>query len=264
MSKSRLEGKVALITGAASGIGEETVRLFVEHGAFVIIADVQDDLGNKVAASIGLYKVSYCHCDVRDKKQVEATVSYAVEKYGRLDILFSNAGVYGPLPGILELDVNGFDNTMATNVRGVAATIKHAARAMVAKNIRGSIICTASVASCVGGIATIGYTTSKHAVVGLVRGACSELGGYGIRVNCVSPFGVATPLACKIFDMEPSEVEANTCSRSNLKGIVLKARHISEAALFLASDESVYISGQNLAVDGGFSVVNYSFPEVHN
>ncbi|XVF32961.1 hypothetical protein REPUB_Repub17cG0127800 [Reevesia pubescens] len=259
MRFSRLEGKVALITGAASGIGEETVRLFVEHGAFVLIADVQDDLGNQVAESIGLDKVSYRHCDVRDEKQVEETVSYTVEKYGKLDILFSNAGIIGPLAGILELDMNCLDNIMATNVRGVAATIKHAARVMVSRNIRGSIICTASVASCLGGTGPYGYTTSKHAIVGLVRGMCSELGAYGIRVNCVSPYGVATPLACNAYNWEPSVVEANGCAVSNLKGIVLKARHIAEAVLFLASDESAYISGQNLGVDGGFTVVNHSF-----
>ncbi|XWS76702.1 hypothetical protein CRYUN_Cryun01aG0200500 [Craigia yunnanensis] len=264
MSKPRLEGKVAVITGAASGIGEETVRLFVEHGAFVVIADVQDDLGNQVAASMGLDKVSYCHCDVRDENQIEETVSFTVEKYGKLDILFSNAGIIGPLTGILELDMDGFDNIMATNIRGVAATIKHAARAMVAKNIRGSIICTASVASSVGGTGPLGYTASKHAIVGLVRGTCSELGAYGIRVNCVSPYGVATPLACRAYNVEPSQVEANSCSMSNLKGIVLKARHIAETVLFLASDESAYISGQNLAVDGGFTVVNHSFSTLTN
>lgn len=254
----RLEGKVALVTGAASGIGEAAVRLFAENGAFVVVADIQDELGDQVVASIGPNKVSYHHCDVRDEKQVEETVSYTLEKYGSLDILFSNAGIIGPLTGILDLDIEGFDNTMATNVRGVAATIKHAARAMVAKKIRGSIICTTSVAASLGGAGPHAYTTSKHALVGLVRTACSELGAYGIRVNCISPFGIATPLSCRAYNLEPSEVEANSCALGNLKGTVLKARHVAEAALFLASDDSVYISGHNLAVDGGFTVVNQS------
>ncbi|CAK9152850.1 unnamed protein product [Ilex paraguariensis] len=258
-SKLRLEGKVALVTGAASGIGEEAVRLFAENGASIVVADVQDELGHQVIASIGSEKVSYHHCDVRDEKQVEETVNYTLEKYGNLDILFSNAGIIGTLTGILELDLDGFDNTMATNVRGVAATIKHAARAMVARKIRGSIICTTSVAASLGGTGPHAYTISKHALVGLVRTACSELGVYGIRVNCISPFGVATPLSCRAYNLEPNEVEANSCALSNLKDIVLKARHIAEAALFLASDESAYISGHNLAVDGGFTVVNHSF-----
>ncbi|KAJ7973118.1 Short-chain dehydrogenase/reductase [Quillaja saponaria] len=259
MSRKRLEGKIALVTGAASGIGEEAVRLFAENGAFVVVADIQDELGHQVVASIGTDRVSYHHCDVRDEKQVELTVTYTLEKYGSLDILFSNAGIIGPMTGILELDVNGFDNTMATNVRGAAVAIKHSARAMVAKKIRGSIICTASVAASLGGTGPNAYTTSKHALAGLVHSACSELGAHGIRVNCISPFGVATPLSCRAFNLQPSEVEANSYAIANLKGIVLKARHIAEAALFLASDESVYISGHNLVVDGGFTVVDRSF-----
>ncbi|KAI4349784.1 hypothetical protein L6164_010340 [Bauhinia variegata] len=153
---------------------------------------------------------------------------------------------------------------MAANVRGVAATMKYAARAMVAKNIRGSIVCTTSVSACVGGIGLHGYTASKHAILGLVRSACSELGSYGIRVNCASPYGVATPLACGAYNLEPCQVEANCCANANLKGIVLKARHIAEAALFLASDESLYISGHKLVVDGGISVVNNSFSAIQN
>ncbi|XP_027349449.1 short-chain dehydrogenase reductase 3b-like [Abrus precatorius] len=259
MSKQRLEGKVALITGAASGIGEETVRLFAEHGALIVAADVQDEQGRQVALSVGSERVTYHHCDVRDENQVEETVKYTLEKHGRIDILFSNAGIIGSLCGILELDLNDFDSTMATNVRGVAATIKHTARAMVAKSIRGSIICTTSVAASIGGTGPHGYTTSKHALLGLVKSACSELGAYGIRVNSISPFGVATPLTCGTFNLEPDQVEANSCSQANLKGVVLKTRHIAEAALFLASDEAVYVSGHNLVVDGGFSVIKRSY-----
>ncbi|KAK7337571.1 hypothetical protein VNO77_18153 [Canavalia gladiata] len=259
MMKQRLEGKVAIVTGAASGIGAETVRLFAEHGALIIAADVQDEQGQEVAASIGLEKVTYHHCDVRDEKQVEETVNFTLEKHGRLDILFSNAGILGSISGILELDLNDFDKTMATNVRGVAATIKHSARAMVDKNIRGSIICTTSVAAMIGGTGPHGYTTSKHALVGLVKTACSELGAYGIRVNSVSPFGVATPLTCRAFNAEPHQVEATSCSYANLKDVVLKARHIAEAVLFLASDDAIYVSGHNLVIDGGFTVVNHSY-----
>ena len=110
---------MALITGAASGIGEETARLFAANGAFVVVADIDNELGRKVAASIGIDQASFHHCDVRDEKQVEETVSYTVEKYGGLDILFSNAGIIGSLASILSLDISDFDNTFATNVRGV-------------------------------------------------------------------------------------------------------------------------------------------------
>ncbi|OVA13551.1 Short-chain dehydrogenase/reductase SDR [Macleaya cordata] len=236
----RLEGKVAIITGAAGGIGEEAARLFVENGAFVVIADVQDELGDQVVASIGSDKACYKHCDVRDEKQVEETVAYALEKYGTLDIVYSNAGILGSLRGILDLDMASFKNTMAINVCGGATMIKHAARAMIARKIRGSIVLTASIAATRGGLAPHAYTASKHAVLGVVRSASRELGVYGIRVNCVSPFGVATPMSCK--------------------GVVLKARDIAEAALFLASNESGCISGHDLVVDGGLTISCNVFP----
>ncbi|XP_077239842.1 short-chain dehydrogenase reductase 3b-like [Tasmannia lanceolata] len=256
MSKPRLEGKVAIITGAASGIGEAAARLFAENGALVVIADIQDELGHQVVASIGPHKSSYQHCDVRDEKQVQETMAYVLEKYERLDILFSNAGIVGPQDGILDLDMGGFDNTMAVNVRGPAITLKYAARAMVERKIHGSIICTSSVAGSIGGGGPHAYTASKHALVGLVRSAAGELGKHGIRVNCISPFGVATPLACALKNLSPSEVEAYCSASSNLKGIVLKPNHLAEAALFLASDESAFVSGLNLNVDGGFTVFN--------
>ncbi|KAJ0973206.1 hypothetical protein J5N97_021165 [Dioscorea zingiberensis] len=122
----RLEGKVAIITGAASGIGEATARLFAAHGARVVIADVQDELGEAVAASIGLQTCSYKHCDVTDEKQVEETVGFTLEKYGSLDIMHSNAGVAGPVEGVMDLDLNKLDRTLAVNVRGTAAAVKHA------------------------------------------------------------------------------------------------------------------------------------------
>ncbi|CAJ1874049.1 unnamed protein product [Sphenostylis stenocarpa] len=258
----RLQGKVAIVTGGATGIGAETVKIFVENGASVVIADIKEELGQSLAISIGSEKVSYRHCDVRDENQVSETVAFAVEKYGSLDIMFSNAGVAGSYLTILDLDLNKFDDTMAVNVRGAAAMIKHAARVMVATKTRGSIICTASVACSFGGSAGHEYTTSKHGVVGLVRSACGELGAYGIRVNSISPYALASPLTCDALDVGPAEVEAMAHGSAILEGITLKANHIAEAALFLASDESIYISGHNLAVDGGFSSVNRWLPRI--
>lgn len=122
-SNRRLDGKVALITGAASGIGEETARLFAANGAFVVVADIDHELSQKVIASIGTDQASFHHCNVRDEKQVEETMNYTVEKHGRLDILFSNAGIFGSFTSILELDMSEFDDVMSTNVRGVCYLI---------------------------------------------------------------------------------------------------------------------------------------------
>ncbi|CAL9206182.1 unnamed protein product [Musa hybrid cultivar] len=258
-SKCLLYGKVAIITGAASGIGEAAARLFASNGATVVVADIQDELGTRVAASIGLGRCSYRRCDVTREEEVEATVDYVVRTHGRLDVMLSNAGVLGPLASVLNVDLGEMDHVMAVNLRGAAAAVKHAARAMVAKGTRGSIICTGSVTACQGGLGPVAYTASKHALVGLVSAAAGELGLHGIRVNCVSPFGVATPLACGYHGRSPEQVEESSCAAANLKGVVLKAHHVAEAALFLASEESAFISGHNLVIDGGTTVVNSCF-----
>ncbi|WMV11323.1 hypothetical protein MTR67_004708 [Solanum verrucosum] len=251
----RLEGKVAVITGGASGIGEATARLFVEHGARVVIADIQDELALQVVSSIGTDNVCYRHCDVTDEKQVEETVAFAVQKYGTLNIMFSNAGILGSFGSLLEMDMAVFDRTIAVNTRGAASAVKHAARVMVAKKIRGSIICTASVESILAGTGPLPYVVSKHGILAVVKSAARELGQHGIRVNCISPHGIATPMVCKSVGADAASVEATVYRNANLKGVTLNTKHIAEAALFLASDESAYIIAQNLAVDGGLSSI---------
>lgn len=250
-----MEGKIVIITGGASGIGAAAARLFAEHGARVVIVDVQDELGRNVAVSIGEDRATYYRCDITDEAQVENAVKYTVDKYGGLHVLFSNAGIMEPFGSILELDLDRLDRTMAVNLRGAAAFIKHAARTMVANGTRGSIVCTTSVASEIGGTGPHAYTASKHALVGLVKSACGELGRHGIRVNGVAPYSVATGMSSDGTPEADKRVEDFCEATGNLKGVVLKPRHLAEAALFLASDESAYVSGQNLVVDGGYSVV---------
>ncbi|KAF3437005.1 hypothetical protein FNV43_RR19758 [Rhamnella rubrinervis] len=249
----KLQGKVAIITGGASGIGESTARLFADHGArMVVIADIQDDLGDKVAQSIGTHRCTFMHCDAADEHQVKTTVESTVQRFDQLDIMFSNAGIISNSDQtVLDLDFSAFDRLFSVNVRGMALCVKHAARVMVERSVRGSIVCTASVAASRGTRIRTDYGMSKHAVLGLVRSASLQLGPYGIRVNCVSPNGLATPLTCHALGTEVGEVQKRYESFAYLKGVFLKPRHVADAVLFLVCGESEFVTGLDLAVDGG-------------
>ncbi|KAL6841212.1 hypothetical protein ACP4OV_028985 [Aristida adscensionis] len=256
----KLVRKVAVITGGASGIGERTARLFVRHGARVVVADIQDELGSRLCAELGADAASYVHCDVTVEADVAAAVDHAVARFGSLDIMFNNAGIGGaPCHSIRESDRGDFDRVLAVNLVGPFLGTKHAARAMVAARRGGCIIGTSSVSSAVAGAASYAYTCAKRALVGLTHNAAAELGRHGIRVNCVSPFAAITPLATAYVGLEGEAFEQAIEAVGNLKGVRLKVDDIVAAVLFLASDDARYISGHNLLIDGGFSVVNPSF-----
>ncbi|KAK4271124.1 hypothetical protein QN277_019861 [Acacia crassicarpa] len=263
IATNRLQGKVAFITGGASGIGAATAKVFVHHGAKVVIADVQDDLGRSVCDEIsssvgGGADISYVRCDVTSDSDVEAAINATILKHGNLDIAYGNAGVTGnPDPSILGINKDFFNKVFAVNVYGCFLVAKHAARVMIPAK-KGSIIFTSSDASVNHSGVHHDYVASKYAVVGLTKNLSVELGAHGIRVNCVSPYAVASPMRLNVMRMKEEDVEKVYSEAGNLKGVILKAEDVAETVMYLGSDESKYVSGLNLVIDGGYSLTNVS------
>ncbi|KAJ9554993.1 hypothetical protein OSB04_009607 [Centaurea solstitialis] len=257
-----LQGKVAIVTGGASGIGESTVRLFTKHGAKVVIADIQDERGTSLCQELLSQlgnDVIYVHCDVTIDFDVQNVVDAAVSKYGKLDIMFNNAGISGDTDNtILGSDIENFKRVFDVNVLGMFLGAKHAARVMIPEK-SGVILFTASLASVVAGDTSHAYAMSKHAVVGLTKNLCVELGKYGIRVNCISPYCVATPLLADAIGVRMEVVEELACASATLKGPIPTVEDMAEAALYLGSNEGKYVSGVNLVIDGGYSITNPAF-----
>ncbi|GAB4833283.1 hypothetical protein Ancab_031529 [Ancistrocladus abbreviatus] len=256
----RLEGKVAIITGGASGMGACTAKLFVHHGAKVIIADIQDDLGLSICEDLGSENISYVHCNITNDLEVQNLVNTAISKYGKLDIMYSNAGIAGNLGEltILNAKIEDFQKVLHVNLYGAFLCAKHAARVMVPAKT-GVILFTSSIASVTSGMSSHAYTVSKVGIVGLARSLCVDLGKYGIRVNCISPAAVPTPLAINTLKFDRSKVQELYESSTVLKGAVLTEEDVAETALYLASDGSKVISGQNIVLDGGYSTTNPAF-----
>jgi len=255
----RLDGKVAIVTGGANGIGASTVFLFHEHGAKVVIADIEDNLGQKIADKLG-ENVSYVHCDVTNEDDICNLIDTTVAKHGQLDIMYNNAGIMdsGSVFGrILDTKKSDLERVISVNLVGSFLGAKHAARVMVPQR-KGCILFTSSAATAIAGISSHAYAASKCAIVGVAKGLAAELGQYGIRVNCVSPFAVlGTGMSSEMSEADKSQAEGALSNLvGNLKGQILKAEDVARAALYLASDEANYISGLNLLVDGGYSVVN--------
>jgi NAD(P)-dependent dehydrogenase (short-subunit alcohol dehydrogenase family) len=253
----KLDGKVAVITGGASGIGDATVRLFVAEGCRVVIADVQDDRGARLAEELGK-SASYLHADVSQETHVSGAIAHAVSRFGRLDCLFNNAGAGGVAGPIEEIPADGFDHTMGVLLRGVFLGMKHAAPVMKRQG-GGSIISTASVAGLQAGYGPHVYSAAKAAVVHLTRSVAMELGESGVRVNCICPGGIATPifgsamgLAGPAADRVAELMKTLLATRQPIQRAGLP-EDIARAALWLASEESSFVNGHALIVDGGLT-----------
>ncbi|MDE0368232.1 MAG: SDR family oxidoreductase [Gammaproteobacteria bacterium] len=251
---SRLEGKVAAITGSASGFGETAARLFVSEGCRVALGDIQEEAGRAVAASLGDAAV-FVRCDVTSEEDVSNLVDTAVSAFGRLDIMFNNAGIVGAVGPIDTTPTAEWKATLDILLNGVFYGVKHAARVMKPQG-SGSIVSMSSTAGILGGLGPHTYTVAKHGVVGLTRSASAELCRYGIRVNCISPAGMATPMVANVTTGDPSAIEATKealAEGSPLKGRPGLAEDVANAALWLASDESGYTSGHTLTTDAGMT-----------
>lgn len=246
----RLDGQVAVITGGASGIGEGTVRRFVAEGAQVVIADMQVDTGQALAAELGDV-TRFIECNVTNEDAIAAAVDLAVAEFGKLDIMFNNAGIVGAVGPISETPVEAWDNTMSILLRGVFLGTKHAARVMMPNN-SGSIISTSSTAGILGGLGPHVYTAAKHGVIGLTKSVANELAQYSIRANAISPGNTVTAMTAGVAgDHEDIEGASKYIAKGSPLGYAGFPEDIANAALYLASDESRYVSGHTLIVDAG-------------
>ena len=252
----RLEGKVAVITGAASGIGAATATTYAKQGARVVLGDIQDDAGESLAEVLGGGgHAIFRHCNVTVEAEVEALVEAAVSEFGQIDIMSNCAGIVGAVEPMSTMPADEWKLTIDIMVHGVFYGMKPASRYMKEAGT-GSIISMSSTAGVMGGLGPHAYTAAKHAVVGMTKNLAAEVGGFGIRANCIAPAGMATPMVADVMTGDHRKVEetiAALAKASPLKGRAGLAQDVANAALWLGSDESGYTSGMTLTVDAGYT-----------
>jgi len=251
----RLAGRVAVVTGGAVGIGAGTVRLFVEHGARVVIADLLVEQGTQLAAELG-DAARFVRTDVTGEPDVRAAVELAVTEFGQLDIMFNNAGIIGAVGSIARLELADVDRTIAVVLRGTLLGMKHAAAVMIPRRT-GVILSTSSPAGVVGGVGPHVYSAAKAGVLGLTRSVAAELRPHNIRVNAIVPGATVTAMTAEILTGDAADIEgANRVLAGNaLLDRPAQPADIAAGALYLASDDSWFVTGQVLTIDGGLTTI---------
>lgn len=260
-----LDGKVAIITGATSGIGERIAEVFVAEGARTVLAGRRTAEGGALEQRLGA-NTSFIRTDVSLEADVQAMVERAVQRFGRVDVLINNAGMTAQVVGIAELDMAHFDEVVAVNIRGAMLCMKHAARVMVSQG-RGSIVNVSSIAGTRGGFTGHPYGASKGALLAATRSVATELGEKGIRVNAISPGGIVTEIFAKNAGVEEAGADRVAASVREVFATMQpipragETEDVARAAVFLASDAAGFINGHDLVIDGGLSTAFVGWSE---
>jgi NAD(P)-dependent dehydrogenase (short-subunit alcohol dehydrogenase family) len=254
----KLDHKVAVITGATSGIGADTARLFAQEGARLVVGGRREHLAQQLANELGSDVIPF-RMGVSNESDIEAAIDLAVRRFGRLDCLVNNAGSAGVLGPIGETPAEALDDTISVLFRSVVLGIKHATRVMKPQR-SGTIVNMASIAGFFTGYAPHIYSACKAAVIQLTRSAATELGEQGIRVNCICPGPIATPIFGSAFGLPAEQAEELAQKLKTVFETVQPIRRsgestdIAHAALWLASDDSAFVNGHAMVVDGGLSL----------
>jgi NAD(P)-dependent dehydrogenase (short-subunit alcohol dehydrogenase family) len=249
----RLDGRVALITGAASGIGRASALLFAAEGAKVVACDRAPEIDETASMIVKAGGTAMAvHMDAASEDDVSSVVDLAVREYGTLDALYANAGISGGFRNFLELSSKDWMDVLSVNLVGVYLAIKHAARVMV-PNKKGAIVCTASVAGLRSGAGGAPYSASKAGVISLTQTSANLLAGTGVRINAICPGIIETGMTKPIFDHAKARGSEGKIGQLNPLKRYGHPEEIAAMALFLASDEASYVNGQAFAVDGGLS-----------